>query len=65
MGEEREDEMNATVDIENSRVIRFDRTFPKLSNREYWLMLYLQLRDGGDDHSTACETVLGEIQMNR
>lgn len=43
------------------RCDRFDRAFPRVSNREDWLSMYLLLRDGGDDHSTAVETIRGEM----
>lgn len=45
------------------RVRQFDREFPKIRHREHWLTLYLALRDGGDSHITATETVRGERQM--
>lgn len=34
-------------------------TFPKGDH----LSLYLSLREDGDNHSTACETIRGELQM--
>lgn len=41
----------------------FDRAFPKQSHREHWLTMYLDLRDCGDSHSTAVDTIRGEMQM--
>ncbi len=46
------------------RVRSFDREFGKCTNREHWLTLYLQLRESGDDHWTASETIRMERQMD-
>ena len=56
--------MNAdNVVVQDLRVAQFDRTFQRISHREHWLTLYLQLRDNGDSHSEAVSTIQGERQM--
>jgi hypothetical protein len=51
--------------IMSARVDAFDRAFPKTSHREHWLTMYLALRDSGDNHSTAVETIRGEKLMEQ
>jgi len=55
--------MNAENMKVEVRVSQFDREFKKISHHEHWLTMYLSLRDCGDSHSTAVETIRGEIQM--
>ncbi len=55
--------MNAEQTRDELRIRSFDRAFPRITNREHWLTMYLALRDGGDTHSAAVETVRGEMLM--
>ena len=55
--------MNAESSVQEIRIRAFDREFGKITQRESWLSLYLNLRDGGDTHSEASETVRAERQV--
>ena len=55
--------MNTEQTRQALRISAFDREFGKITQRETWLTMYLALRDGGDSHSTATETIRGERQM--
>ena len=57
--------MNAESSAVEIRVRQFDREFPRIVRREHYLTMYLALRDGGDDHTTASETVRGEREMSQ
>lgn len=46
--------------IQNARAIRFAHAFPH--NKDY-LPMYLALREGGDSHSEAVQTVRGELMV--
>jgi hypothetical protein len=49
------------------RRAQFERRFGTIGSnvRESWFTLYLQLRDSGDSHSAAVETVVAEMAMDR
>lgn len=49
--------MEPSPALEAFRVRRFDREFKNTSRREHWLTLYLSLREAGDDHQVAVETI--------
>ncbi len=42
---------------------QFDKEFSQ--RQSVWFDTYLQLQEGGDTHSTAVETIRGEIQRER
>lgn len=53
--------MNAENKAIELRCAQFDREFPHA--HENLRTAYLALREAGDSHSTACETIRAEIQM--
>jgi hypothetical protein len=53
--------MEIEAQVNEVRLQQFEREFGR--SREVWRTLYLSLRDNGDSHSSACETIRMEIQM--